>query len=426
MLRRVPYSLIALSLLCLGAAVEGAAARPGSCEISEEAAAAGWRLERLAVISGERFSAFAGFATIAAHGRDFSDELWDVWTGERIRQLTPPATYATQNSIRESSRDGERGVIDWHMAPASLVDMRTGETLAQMPIFAGVDHVECCAYFTDDSRWLVLSARDGRYEIHNARTGALQGAFQLPPGQQDHDLGISPDGQRMLVVDAYELRLIDTATGAVITATPRRHSRFIADHNARFSPDGTRAVIQNSWEWLYLDARTGAHLATGRLPGGEGEFYLDFPEFLDGGGYAQFADNTGGRTIIEARTGRTHIALGPLAGEPTRAVQFGIQPSPDGRRFIARTPEGEATLWDVRTGRRLARLGRYRVESAYEPEPDEEEAIVIGGETTTSREFIFTTNGERLVSFDADDRLSVWDADTGSRIRILTRSDYTH
>jgi hypothetical protein len=368
MLPRMPYGLVALLFLC-AAPPAGSAAQTtsGSCALSDAGAAAGWRLERLAVIPGEQHTAYADFATIVATQGDWSHELWDVWTGERLRQLTPPATRQTQNWIRVTSRDEERAMIDWHMAPASLVDTRTGETLAQIPTFAG-DHIECCAYFTADSNWLVVSLPDGRWEIRNARTGALQGTFQLSPDTDD--IALSPNGQRLLAADTHAVQLVDTASGAVITSVPSR-TPFITRREARFSSDSARAVIQNGWQWLLLDARSGAQLATGGLPGEE-EFYLRFPEFLDNGAYAQFADEAGGRTIVDVRTGGTHISLGRLAGEPSRAVEFGIQPSPDGRRFIARTPEGAATLWDARTRRLLARLGRFRAESDYEPEPDEE------------------------------------------------------
>ena len=418
MLLRMPHGLVCLAILWAMSPVGSAAqATGGSCALSEAGAAAGWRLEQLAVIPGEHHTAYADFATIASRRADWSYELWDVWTGERLRQLTPPATYATQNSIRESSRDGERAVIDWHVAPATLVDMRTGETLAEIQTFTG-EHVPCCAYFTRDNRWLWTSVPDGRWEIRNARSGALVGVIQLARGAQNGEVDLSPDGRRMLVAD-LALQLVDTASGAVITSVPSR-TTLITRLNARFSSDGTRAVIQNGWQWLLLDARSDAQLAAGGRPGEE-EFYLDFPEFLDNGAYAQFADNAGGRAIVDVRTGRTHISLGRLAGEPSRAVEFGIQPSPDGRRFIARTPEGAATLWDARTGNQLARLGRFRVESDFEP--DEEEIFIHGGRITTSNEFIFTPNGERLVSFDAEGQLSLWNAHSGRRIRVLANND---
>ena len=423
MLPRTPHGLVALVILCaMPPAGSAAQTASGSCALSDAGAAAGWRLEQIAVIPGEHHTAYADFATINASHNDWSHELWDVWTGARLRQLTPPATYETRNSIRVISRDEERVMIDWRMAPASLVDMRTGETLAQIPLFAG-EHIECCAYFSDDSRWLVVSVPDGRHEIRNARTGALQGAFQLAPDADD--IALSPDGQRLLAADTHALQLVDTTSGALLATLPRRTTDF-ARLNARFTSDSTRVVIQNGWEWLLLDTQTGAPLAAGGLPGGDGESYLDFPALLDNDAFAQFTDNAGGRAILDVRTGRAHIALGALAGEPTRAVEFGIQLSPDGRRFIARTPEGEATLWDARSGRRLARLGRFRIEGDYEPAPGELEPIVIGGRLGTSNEFVFTPDGERLVSFDAEDRLSLWDAHSGRRIRVLSSDDYLY
>lgn len=418
MIFRPARVLLSLLACCVLSGPAGAADPAGSCAVSDLAAGAGWRLEHLATIPGEHHTAYAGFATIAVERTDWSYELWDVWTGARIRQLTPAASYRTQNSIRESSRDEERAIIQWHMAPATLVDMRTGQTLAELPTFYGND-IPCCAYFTEDNRWLVVSVPDGRHEIRNARTGALQGAFQLTP--EAHDVAISPDGERLLAVDAATLQIIDTTAGAVIATTPRR-AAHMGRLDARFSPNSERLVILNGWEWLYFDARTGARLADGGLTGGDGDFYLDFPEFLDGGAYVQFADSAGRRSILNARTGRTHIMLGPLAGEAAYAAEFAIRPSPDGRRFVARTPEGGASLWDVRSGRMLAHLGQYHVQSAFEPEPDEEEAIVIGGgRIGTSGEFVFTPDGQRLVSLDLQGELSLWDTHDGMRLRVLAR-----
>jgi WD40 repeat protein len=49
--------------------------------------------------------------------------------------------------------------------------------------------------------------------------------------------------------------------------------------------------------------------------------------------------------------------------------------------------------------------------------------IILGGRITTSNEFIFTPNGERLVSIDAEGQLSLWNARSGHRIRVLASND---
>ncbi|WP_325059208.1 WD40 repeat domain-containing protein [Vitreimonas sp.] len=396
-----------------------ATAQSGSCALSEAAQSDGWRLEALAVIPGEHHTAYAEFSTISARRADWSYELWDAWTGEKLRQLTPVATYQTQNWIREEAPDRSRAVIDWNTGPASLVDMRTGETLATMPVFTG-DHFECCVYFTEDSRWLVLSVPDGRYEIRNARTGALQGAFALPPDQNDLDL--SADGQRMLVIDAHAIRLINTATGEVIAEIPRHASPLLSHTNSRFSPDGTRALVRNGWEWIYIDALTGATLAAGGAAGVDSGLHPNFPAFLNGARYAQFADGNGDRTIIDARTGRTHFALGALADEPWQAIHFGVQPSADGARLVARRADGTASLWDLRSGRLLAELGSFRAQSDFEAAPGEEEPILLHVRIGTSGEFTFTQNN-RLITFDRQGQLSLWNARSGAMIRRLARND---
>jgi WD40 repeat protein len=123
--------------------------------------------------------------------------------------------------------------------------------------------------------------------------------------------------------------------------------------------------------------------------------------------------------VIDAQTGRVAARIGTLASTASAQVRdFGLEISPDRRTAVTRAPDGTARLWDLARGRGLAELGIFAV---GQPAPSDKGPRIVGvaGAPATTGEFLFTPDGERLITDAIDGRLSIWDARTGRRVATI-------
>lgn len=165
--------------------------------------------------------------------------------------------------------------------------------------------------------------------------------------------------------------------------------------DALFSPDGRRAYTAGENGGLIWDVQTGRRL---HALGGH-ERALAVIAVSPDGRHAATHDFGRRLRVWDARSGRLVQEISKL---PYRALDVLFTPTGDRLLTIqANTRGGPCTahLWDVRTGRQLARFVGHR---------------------SVIRSAGFWPNGERLVTGGGDGEIRIWETQTGKYLHVLT------
>jgi WD40 repeat protein len=275
------------------------------------------------------------------------------------------------------SPDGER-VLAVHFPPSSkgrvatILDAATGRHLATLR-FGAEESYPVAATFSPDGRSVLLGflihekvKREAHLvSVYDSGSGTKR--FGLP-GLEDerlHAAEFSPDGRFLLTVstdkvDADMVRLWDAATGEFLRTLIRDgEGRDRAHLRASWTPDSRRVFVFTENQGRFLDATTGAVV---------GQLAVD----LNG--------------------------------------QWDPVFSQDGRRLLTHAP-GQATLWDVDSGAKLAMLPGHFRQCASQPH---------GRKAMTSIEphAAFSPDGRRVAAVSKETAL-LWDGSSGERLAVL-------
>jgi WD40 repeat protein len=346
---------------------------------------------------------FPGAKRIVLVARDRRAALFDISTGEKLAELNPP-TLARPRVVARSP-DGE--VIVWSDGQSGIEmrRTRTGEMVARPDTLQGDGEM---LFSPDGSRLIRIWA--GVVNVVDGKTGAPVGV-SFDAGVAD-ERGISSDGSRLVLhkkkgVDA----VIDLRTGQ-----PAYSIAVAAGEELTFDADGVRAIIAGDQTWKLVDPSGGGELATGPAAGPNKE-RVDFV----GNGAFVLTEGEAGSRIIDARTGRMVARAGKLATESLPFVnEFGLQMSPDRRTAVTRAPDGTARLWDISRGRGLAELGVF-ADRATEDRKSAAGASDATRRAAPSGEFRFTPDGDRLITQDIAGRFSIWDTRSGRRVATIAQ-----
>lgn len=211
------------------------------------------------------------------------------------------------------------------------------------------------AHYSHDGARIVTASDDGTMRIWNATDGAQLLVLSGHDGAV-RTASFSEDGNR-IVSGSYDnsVRIWDAHTGRQL-AVLRGHVGGVAV--AAFSPDGRRIVSASADSVRLWDAETGALLA--RLAGDNStsaRFSADGRQILSAG--------TGGVGVWDARTFRQTAWLRPQVAAqafegdgatPLPELIDDASFSPDGRYVVAAAFDGIAHVWEVSSGRDIARL----------------------------------------------------------------------
>jgi WD40 repeat protein len=208
--------------------------------------------------------------------------------------------------------------------------------------------------FSPDGAVLAVnSADDDAVVLYDVASGRVRS--RLNHAQVfNHAAAFSPDGRRLAVQSERDVKVFDTATGALVTRLPRKGptSRL---SNLQFSPDGTTFTA--------IDWMEGTNISTPTLRAWETSGWAERPL-----GPTRYAPRSGqvalapdGRTLAEDDPGAAAIVLHDLlTGEakgslakpmPVSASVLRLYFSPDGRTLVATIRDGSLAVWDVPTGR---------------------------------------------------------------------------
>jgi RNA polymerase sigma factor (sigma-70 family) len=240
-------------------------------------------------------------ATLAAGGNDLSVQLWQVASGQLLRQWSWPKgkdPHACVNDLAFTPDGTMLATAGFRSQEVLLWDVRTGARLARAP-----HEMAYGVVFTPDGRTLVSAGWDRALRWWSVPDLRPLDAFILPsdrtkPGSPDtrlHALARSPNGRLLATIDLAGYVGVWDATSHTLLHSFRANS---GQCNVAFSPDG---------QWI----------ATG--------------------GYE-------GRVALwETRTGQSVLQL---AGHPTWV--FSVVFSPDGRSLLTGSGDSTALVWDLR------------------------------------------------------------------------------
>ncbi len=283
-------------------------------------------------------------------------------------------------------------------------------------------------------------------------TGRELAPLPIPKGGI-RSIAWSPDGKLLAIGGESRkpapIALLDAATGKVLVTIPFPGSTIV--RTVAFSPDSRTLAASGGWTGSVFDSTTRLFdTATGAER-----------RKLDGQAIGlHFTDD--GATLVGAVGGtirRWDVATGrSLVPEGGDSSVDQVAATPDGRRLVTRGGDGDAHIWDARTGEHLLRLtvsyqrglalspdGRFlawaeRDDSIQFRDPDDARITHEGsrlrmidvatgkpvgrfdGFEGDGHDLDFTDGGEALISVDhyrRDANIRIWDVATGRVTRTV-------
>lgn len=345
-------------------------------------------------------------------------KVWDARTGSGILDLKGLPTLVGMNTppkIVAFSPDGTRIITGGENNTAIVCDARTGAVLLELK--GHTTPVVSVAYSRDGTR--IITGGDaqprtlhaggritgiqgpGEVKVWDARKGTPLLELKGHTGEMK-SVSFSPDGTRIaggggdfgmpdetMVWDALSGKLVFEQKGNVngIGTT------------VSFSPDGTRLAVGTDTSATVVDAQTGTTLlelkahtprGTGTITVGFGTVNASFSP--DGTRIVTTGGVNGEATVWDAKTGATLLELkGHTSGVVCAAF------SPDGTRIATGSMDGTLKLWDARTG-----SGRFE----------------LAGHRAIVHVVAFSPDNTRIVTGEhgKPGAATVWDARTGTAL----------
>jgi RNA polymerase sigma factor (sigma-70 family) len=274
-------------------------------------------------------------------------------------------------------------------------------------------------FFTPDGKRLVSADRDGAH-LWDAASGRkirwLGRRFQTSL----RSLSLPADGKTMVLAEHHSgtIQILDLADGKLLRQFkngPDHDDRFCA---AIFSPDG-KLLASNAGKSIRLwNSETGKQIRQWRVDTGTIHRILFTPD---------------GKTLISACDDRTIRFWDTSTGKEARRIAdhpgpaIGLALSPDGKilasqgstkresnlpnggRGIIWLADNKVHLWDAATGKKLRHL------EALGPSPIVNQ--LAGFHPNTIYHFRFAPDGKTLVTAGADLTVRFWDVSSGKELR---------
>ncbi len=294
-------------------------------------------------------------------------------------------------------------------------DTLTGAAIAQPPALQGLPHqpsVFVRTYpdttFSRDGARLAVETLSGSIALLDGRTGAtISGSIS---GSSNRAIRFSRDGQRLVAIDHDNGGVVlDLETGESLNAIGD-----LPPHNYQLNQEGMRAIVEGDGHWSLVDVQTGRRLAEAQQSD-----WAEDASFIDEGRFVLAAVDDSAR-LIDSQTGEIVAEFPALASTSGYVSDFGLQISPDRSTAVFRTRDGRGFLWDFARRRVVADLGRF-ADGVRLDHSEEDESITYYDAPQPTGEFLWSTDGSRLVTRAVDGLIMIWNARTGRAVRSLGR-----
>jgi WD40 repeat protein len=274
---------------------------------------------------------------VISASRDRTLRVWDLQTGEALAVL-----QGHDAEVRGCAwvPDGRRLVSASADGTLRIWDLEAGRALVTL---AGHEHRVLACAVTQDGQRIVSASSDRRLRIWDAQSGETQ-AILAGHGHEVRDCAVTPDGRCVVSVSKDgSLRIWSLQTGEALATLQGSHGCLTS---CAMSPDGTRVVVSADGEGRRSSIFLVWSLET--------------------------------RKIVATFRGHTHLVKACVV---TR----------DGRHVISAAMDQTVRVWELATGREVAKLQGARF-----------------GHTDLVLDFAVTPNGRHVINASWDGSLRVW------------------
>ena len=198
--------------------------------------------------------------------------VWDVMTGERLRQwvVTPPDGLVFYSA--SVSADGRRALFGFYIGtampslfPARVMDVTTGEALFD---FDQPSPVTSAIWIGGSHRFITQTAGGGTSDLWDADTGKRLSRLEMQYGPGFKSIW-SPDGSQ-LAAGAQDLR-VWKADGTLVLNLPFEHHELTGIVGGQWSADGRRMLLVTGTRVRVIDIPSGKE--TKIVDGVDGSLY---------------------------------------------------------------------------------------------------------------------------------------------------------
>lgn len=322
--------------------------------------------------------------------------IFDTATGDLLRTIDPQNGYARAVAI---SHDGSRIASGtWSSSTRGLIelwDTETGES--QLRLFGHINLITDVAFAPDDTVLYSTSA-DQSLRLWDLNTGVEVDRFEVF-NDNPLSLSLSETGDFLLTgTGNIGINLIDDVVEQSVDASP-----WLIDLVNRAQID----VYTGHEDWVWsVDVSPDGRFAA------SGSGVLTPPaENLD--------------TSVRIWDIGTGDELNRLEGHLSTVE--GVAYSPDGETIVSGAWDGRVILWDAATGERIRTFVDPDIDhapvSAYEEGELIEFEIDDAAMTGRVLAVVFNTDGSIAASSSNDGYVTIWDVESGEKIRTLAEHD---
>lgn len=337
-------------------------------------------------------------ATVTSESRDV--QLWDIATGNKLRSFTGSQSLLANVAV---APDGQRVAALGVDGTIKMWSVATGRVLLTLQ-YVNVESIERGLQFSPDGRWLV--ANGSGCKVWDPTTGRERFAFL--PGKITGQVSFSPDSKWMTLANAT-VKIIELASGKELTELSGHYDFVFAtavSRDGKFLATAGRDQVVKLW-----DTQKWRELATIK---GHSNSILSVAFAPDG----QTLATAGIDTTVKVWPLAPMLNQQPLATDGVVGVQtlrpggVILQPldfAPDGQRLVSLITKPQDDLprkygiglrmWNLKTGKQLLNL--------------EAEGAAL-------RAVIFSTDGQQIITGDANGAIQFRDAMTGQLLHTLT------
>jgi WD40 repeat protein len=363
---------------------------------------------------------------LAATTADHGVQLWDLATGEKLRDRFPGSMPACRSLA--FSPDGRLlACADLHQA-LHLWDVDGGREVR--PVEAPTEGVSVVVLSPDGRTVASLTRLQPVVRLWETTTGRLCGEIADPHNQEAfYAMALAPGDPPRIVLQGYKLAFWDVRA--------RKLQEVLKDKGraeALAVADGGRYLFLGEWDGRtsVLDTALSriVHRFEGHDPAGVGVCAV--APSADGKllAVAGWQGTSGGSRLPVVKVWNVADGKEHAAFRNQKIVGTCVALTPDGQVLAANDENGGVRFWDTATGRELRRVARFGQVSALAFAPDgrtlaegRTDGVVRLLETATGGErqafpghrgvissLAWSTDGRLLVSGSRDTTALVWDA----------------
>jgi eukaryotic-like serine/threonine-protein kinase len=393
-------------------------------ETGQEVAALGGHT---AEITSMRFSPDGSRLVSGGDYPENAARLWDAATGKLLAIL---GGHKNRITTVDFSVGGKRVATGSYDQTARLWDGQSGQLLA---VLGGHSHYVSHVVFSPNGTRLVTASDDATLRLWDALTGELIGVLRGHGDGFDFPPVFTADGSRLVsgskdgVVHIWDMNLLER------NGVLRGHESYVYD--VAFSPDGEH-VASAAWDGTVRlwNATTG--LQTSLLKHETG--VISSAAYMCDGRRLATVERERGVALWDVKSQKTAGSWRVPVGNSNADSRASLNSA--GTLLAAASGEGPVRLWDVATGREVARLeghDRNSIDVAFHPSggllatcgedgtvrlwdvTTHAPVAVLRGHTDSVRRVAFSNDGKLLASGSKDKTIRLWDVHTHEQLAVI-------